>query len=233
MASVPSEIIIWVWKAVIWAYGSSTPVKAIFGPMKLAGITVSMIACENGMGRALTGMGEVRSSVERSPMRCKSLRSSLLALRSSLLFACDAAKSSWYQFWLVACSAWTSTRILSWSALDTATACWRARMVSMSYCMETLSPSSSKDAPFLVFLMLLDDSQHDCGWDLVLSGPMVGARCSRRLTQPPLTSKANGGSSYFLVDSALSLGDREWLRWNRGGPTCWLHSDDHVSTWLR
>ncbi len=57
--------------------------------------------------------------------------------------------------------------------------------------------------------------------------------CSRRLTQPPLTSKAYGGSSYFLVVSALSLGGWEWLCWNRGAPTSWLHSDDQVSTGLR
>ena len=92
MASVPPEIIISVWKAVMWASGSSTHVKAIFGPMKLAGITVSMIAWEKGMGRALTSMGEVRSLVVRSPMRCKSLRSSSLALRNSSLFARDTAK---------------------------------------------------------------------------------------------------------------------------------------------
>ena len=105
MALVPHEIIISVWKPVMWASGSSTPVKVIFGPMKLAGITVSMISWEKGMGRALTGMGGVRSSVVRSPMHCKSLRSSLLALCSSSLFARDAAKSSWNRFWLVACSA--------------------------------------------------------------------------------------------------------------------------------
>ena len=40
----------------------------------------------------------------------------------------------------------------------------------MSCCMETLSPPSSADAPCLVLLMLLDGSQHDCEWDLVLSG---------------------------------------------------------------
>jgi len=84
---------------------SSTPVKVIFGPIKLVGITVSMIAWEKGMGRALTRMGGVRSSLVRSPMRCKSLRSSLLALHSSSLFARNAAKSSWNQFWLAACSA--------------------------------------------------------------------------------------------------------------------------------
>ena len=38
-------------------------------------------------------------------------------------------------------------------------------MVSMSCCMETLS------APSLVFLKLLDGSQHACEWDLVLSCP--------------------------------------------------------------
>jgi len=62
--------------------------------MKLAGITVSMIAWEKGMGRTLIGMGGVRSSIVRSPMRCKSLRSSSLALRNSSLFSRDAAKSS-------------------------------------------------------------------------------------------------------------------------------------------
>ena len=85
-------------------------------------------------------------------------------------------------------------------------------MVSMSCCMETLSPPSIADAPCLVFLMLLGGSQHDCEWNLVLSGPMVGAKCSHRLTQSSLTSKADGGSSYFLVVSAPSSGGREWLR---------------------
>ena len=67
----------------------------------------------------------------------------------------------------------------------------------MSCCMETLSPPSSADAPSLVFLMLLDGSQQDYEWDLVLSGPMVGAKYSCWLTQPSLTLEANGGSSYF------------------------------------
>ena len=70
-------------------------------------------------------------------------------------------------------------------------------MVSMSCCLETLSPSSSANAPCLVFLMLLDGSQHDCEWDLVLSGPTVGAKCSCRLTQSSLTLEASGDSSYF------------------------------------
>jgi len=89
IALVPPQTIIWVWKVVIWAFGSSTHVKAIFRPIKVADITISMIACEKGMGRALTGMGRVHSSVVRSPMRCKSLRNSSLALCSSSLFACN------------------------------------------------------------------------------------------------------------------------------------------------
>jgi len=79
-------------------------------------------------------------------------------------------------------------------------------MVSISYCMKTLSPPSSADAACLVLLMLLGGSQHNCEWDLVLSGPMVGAKYSRRLTPSPLTSKADGGPSYLLVVSTLSLG---------------------------
>jgi len=72
--------------------------------------------------------------------------------------------------------------------------------------MVTLSPTSIPVDPCLVFFMLLGGSQHDCEWDLVLSGPKVGAKCSRQLTQPSLTSKADGGSSYLLVVYALSLG---------------------------
>ena len=113
MASVPPEIIIWVWKAVMWASGSSTPVKVSFGTMKLAGITVSMIAWEKGTGRVLTGMGRPCSSIARSPMRCKSMRNSSLVMHNFSLFACDAAKSTWNRSWMAVCSAWTSARILS------------------------------------------------------------------------------------------------------------------------
>ena len=95
IASVPPEIIIWVWKAVMWASESLTPLKAIFGTMKLDGTTVSMIAWEKGMERALTVMGGFGSSLAHSPMRCKSLRNSSLAWNSSSSFACDAAKSTW------------------------------------------------------------------------------------------------------------------------------------------
>jgi len=42
-------------------------------------------------------------------------------------------------------------------------------------------------------------SQHDCGWDLVLSGPTVGAECSRRLTQ--LSVDSNGS----LLPACLHL----------------------------
>ena len=44
-------------------------------------------------------------------------------------------------------------------------------MVSLSCCMVMLSPPSSAVAPCLVFLISLDGSKHDCGRDLVLSGP--------------------------------------------------------------
>jgi len=53
-------------------------------------------------------------------------------------------------------------------------------MVSIIYCMETLSPPSIANAPCLVLLMLLDGSQHDCEWGLVLSCPTMGAKCYRR-----------------------------------------------------
>jgi len=37
--------------------------------------------------------------------------------------------------------------------------------------MVTVSPSSSADVPYLVFLMWLDGSEHECRWDLFLLGP--------------------------------------------------------------
>ena len=159
--------------------------------MKVAGITMSMITWENGMGQNLTGAGGACSSIVRSSICCKFLRSSSLVLRNSLLLACDAVRSTWKR---------------SWSTLDAVTASWRARMVSMSCCMVTLSPPYSAAKPCLVFLMLLVGSQHDCEWDLVLSGPTVGAKYSRRLTQPQLTSKADGGSSYLLSGLRSLLG---------------------------
>ena len=78
MANVPPEIIIWVWKAVMWASGSSIPVKVILGVMKVVDITTFMIAWENGMGRALTRICGLCSPTMRSPKRCRSLCSSSL-----------------------------------------------------------------------------------------------------------------------------------------------------------
>ena len=81
----PLVSIIWVWNAVRWASGSSTPVKETFGPRDVVGNAVFMIARENGMGRALRGTNGARSSVARFPTCCKSLRSSSLALRCPLV----------------------------------------------------------------------------------------------------------------------------------------------------
>ena len=101
MASVPPEIIIWVCKAVMWASGSSVPVKVILDVMKFVGITTFVIASENGMGRALTRIGGLCYPVVRSPKRCRSLRSSSLALRNSSLSACYASSSTlnWSCLW--------------------------------------------------------------------------------------------------------------------------------------
>ena len=117
-ASDPPVSIIWVWNAVRWAFGSSTPVKETFGPRDVVGNAVSMIACENGMRRDLSGTGGARSSAARSSTCCKSLRSSSLALRSSALSARDAEIST----------------------LEAATSACRARMVSKICCVVTLSP---------------------------------------------------------------------------------------------
>ena len=114
-----------------------------FGPMEVVGITTSMIAWENGMGRALGGMGGARSSTARSLACCKLLCSCSLVLRSFSLLTCDAARS---------------TKKRSWSTLDTATACWRARIVSIICCRVTFSPPSATVDPCLVLHILLVNS---------------------------------------------------------------------------
>jgi len=48
-----------------------------------------------------------------------------------------------------------------------------------------------------------------------------------------VTSKASDDSSSFWRFLCLLLGVGERLRWNGGGLTYWLHSDDQVSTRLR
>ena len=155
----------------MWASGSFVSVKVIFGVMKLVGIMTFMISWENGMGRALTGIGGLCSPTARFPKRCKSFRSSLLSLHKSSLSVRDVFNSILNWSCLSACSAQTSAKTFSWSALDVATVCWRVWIVSMSCCMVTLSPSSCPDVPCLVFLILPDSSNHNCGWDL---GPHGG-----------------------------------------------------------
>ena len=129
--SDPSVSIIWVWNVVRWASGSSTPVKVTFGPRDMVGNIVSMIVCENDMGRALSGTGGARSSTVRSPTCCKSLRSSSL-----------------------------SARDLEISTLDVATSTWRARIVSSICCVDTLSPPegttpAATTDPCLVLLIFM------------------------------------------------------------------------------
>jgi len=120
-----------VWNAVRWASGSSTPVKETFGPRDVVDNKAFMIARENRMGRALSGTGGARSSAARSPTCCKPLRNSSLALCNSALFAWEATTST-----------------------------WRARIVSKTCCVVTLSPSggalpSDVVAARLVLLILL------------------------------------------------------------------------------
>ena len=61
--------------------------------------------------------------------------------------------------------------------------------------------------------------------------------CSRRLTSlsvdlsigwPVLSSASNLSSLRWSVLRLLNC-TRKWLRWNKGGSTCWSHSDDQVN----
>ena len=55
-ASEPPTNIVYLWKVVRWASWSSIPVKVALGPTNVAGITTSMISCENGIGNSLGGV---------------------------------------------------------------------------------------------------------------------------------------------------------------------------------
>ena len=184
-ASEPPTNIICVWKAVRWAYGSSTPVKVALGPTNVAGITTSMIACENGIGKSVDGVTGSCSSTSRSPAWFrKSLHNSSLVLRNSSFLAWDAARSTWMR---------------SWSAFDAATASWRAYIVSMICCSVRLSPPFGATDPCLVFLILMDLFFRSCEWDNVLNqaprwAPNVSAgwldclRTSTTITRPDIST---------------------------------------------
>ena len=55
-ASEPPTSIIFVWKAMRWASGSSVPVKVTLGPTSVVGITTSTISYENDIGNSLGGV---------------------------------------------------------------------------------------------------------------------------------------------------------------------------------
>ena len=134
MASIPPRMIIRALNAMRWASGSSVPIKKILGIMKLVGTMTSMIACENGMGRALSSTVRLHSFMESSPSRCRSLRNSSLSLHSSSLLARDTSSFALNWSCLSTCSAQTSAMSLSWSTLDAATISWRVLAVPMSCC---------------------------------------------------------------------------------------------------
>ena len=95
-ASEPLTNIICVWKVVRWAFGSSTPVKVALGPTNVAGITASMITCENGIGKSRGGVAGSWSCISHSPAWFrKPLRNSSLVLSNSSFLASDATKSIW------------------------------------------------------------------------------------------------------------------------------------------
>ena len=133
-----------------WASGSSTPVKVGLGPTNVAGITASMIACENGIENSIGGVIGSWSSTSRSPTWLhKSLRNSSLALCNSSFLTNDTARSIW---------------MCSWSALDATIVSWRACIVFMICCRVRLSPQLGATDPCLVFLIFLYLSC-SCEWD--------------------------------------------------------------------
>ena len=126
-------------------------------------MTTSIIACENGLGRALGWIVGPHSLVKRSLSCCRSLHNSTLALCNSSLLARDASIYAMNLSCLSTCSAWTSAMSLSCSALDVAIASWRALTVSISCCMVGLSLPSGPNGPCLVFLITPKNSSTTVG----------------------------------------------------------------------
>ena len=122
---VPQEMIIWPLNAVRCFSRSFTLVKTILGIMYCGGTSASMIAYENGLGRALGCALGTRSLVERWSSYCRFLCNSSLALRNSSLFSRKA--SIFAIIWF--CLSKSSTRAFaidfSYSAL--------ASTISLSY----------------------------------------------------------------------------------------------------
>ena len=140
-ASEPPTNIICVWKALRWASESSVPVKVTLGRTNVAGITASMISCENDIGNSLGGVTGSRSLSSRPPAWfCRSLRNSSFERRSSSFVARDTAKSAWMR---------------SWFALDAAISSLRAYIVSITCCRVTFSPPFGATGPYLVLLIFL------------------------------------------------------------------------------
>ena len=217
-ASEPQTNIICVWKDVRWASGSFTLVKVALCPTNVAGITTSMIACENGIGKSLGGVAGSCSSTSRSPTWFrKSLRNSSLVLHNSLFLACDAARSIWMR---------------SWSALDTATASWRPCIVSIICCRVRLSPPFGATDPCLVFLILMDLFLFLWMRQCFKSCPTEDAKCfagwldclraSTTITRPILSA--------FVC---AFLRSNTWNYKDKGRPRGRLHSDAQVSTGAR
>jgi len=142
-----------VWNAVRWAFGSSTPVKETFGPRDIFSNTTFMIARENGMGRALSGTGGARSSAAQSHTCCKSLRSSSLAL-------CNFAFVHSGSCYFCLESAHHIQDLL------------RDHIIPLRGCPPLISSCCSSRAPHIAGL----DSLRNYEWDLVLTGPTVGAK---------------------------------------------------------
>jgi len=76
-------------------------------------------------------------------------------------------------------------------------------MVSISCCNVGASPPSCPNGTCLVFLISVCKLEPECGWNQVLAGPTVGAKCSRQLTGSPIDFRLNApsGSTSFGAKS--------------------------------
>ena len=232
IAFVPPKIIIWALNVVRWLSRSSTPVKTILGVMKLAGMTVSIIACENGLGWALSWAIGPRSPTERSSIRCRLLCNFSLVLRNSSLLAQDASISAINWSCLSSCSTRTSAMSLSCSALDVAIASYRALTISTSYYMVGLSFPSDPNGPSLVFLITSRNLSTNAGGIWFYRAPRWTPNVLAGWPTRRLSMMTSSSSTFFFSNLFYLL-----LLWSvaplkQRGSYLLMHSDDQVSTRL-
>jgi len=183
------------------------------------------MALEKGYGQFLVGTPESRSHWGRKTRCCMSLRRSSLFLRNSS-HRCTLASWRVLIVSMSCCSVGASTPL---GVTDIGCGCTGCvGCASCSSCSVDIGCVVYAACVILTFRILLKNFEHKCGWDQVLSGPTVGAKCSCRLTWPSVVSRLVQASLIPCGICSFCLLNAFTCR-DRGLPYGRLHSDAQVS----